>query len=295
MDINNAKTNIKRFFSNPNTLTFILVIGLIVVIYFIYNYTVNRAISPVTVPYATKMITSKTKITNEMIGTVKISGSFVTSSGSGLIQSKGRILNKYVAEGYQIPQNSFFYTEAVVDEDNSVLHLCDVFFIDDSFCFREERAVKDKVNTTPFTNLPDNYAIYNLAVDFHSTYGCSVMPGNYIDLYFKAKDTTSGKEPKVIFELFIKSIQVYRVVDKDGIDVFSYGDDEKEPTPKYLYFAVPNEVHRLLKLAEKVPKGNIEIIPVPRNAGYSENPEETVIANEAVENFILSQSEYISE
>ena len=269
MDINNAKTNIKRFFSNPNTLTFLLVIGLIVVIYFIYNYTVNRAISPVTVPYATKMITSKTKITNEMIGTVKISGSFVTSSGSGLIQSKGRILNKYVAEGYQIPQNSFFYTEAVVDED--------------------------KVNTTPFTNLPDNYAIYNLSVDFHSTYGCSIMPGNYIDLYFKAKDTTSGKEPKVIFELFIKSIQVYRVVDKDGIDVFSYGDDEKEPTPKYLYFAVPNEVHRLLKLAEKVPKGSIEIIPVPRNAGYSENPEETVIANEAVENFIVSQSEFISE
>ncbi len=271
MNLDNAKTNIKRFFSNPNTLTFILVIGLIVVIYFIYNYTVNRAVSPVTVPYATKMITSKTKITNDMIGTVKISGSFVTSSGNGLIQNKGTLLNdRYVADGYQIPQNSFFYTESVVTED--------------------------KVNSTAFSNLPDNYTIYNLPVDFHSTYGCSIMPGNYIDLYFKATvKEANASEPKVIFDLFIKSIQVYKVVDKDGVDVFSYADTDKEPTPKYIYFAVPNEVFELLRKAEKVPTGNIEIIPVPRNAGYSENPEETVIASEAIENFILSQTEYISE
>lgn len=269
MNLDNVKNNVKRFFNNPNTLTFLLVIGLIVVIYFIYNYTVNRAISPVTIPYATKMITSKTKITNEMIGNVKISGSFVTSSGSGLLQSKGKILNQYVAEGYQIPENSFFYTEAVVPEES--------------------------VNTTPFTDLPDNYTIYNLAVDFHSTYGCSIMPGNYIDLYFKAQINDANGEQKVVFDQFVKSIQVYKVVDKDGVDVFSYSDDDKEPTPKYLYFAVPNEIFELLKLSEKVPEGNIEIIPVPRNSGYSENPEETVIASEAIENYILSQSEYIAD
>lgn len=268
MDTEKIKTSIKRFFSNPNTLTFFLVIGLVVVVYFIYNYTVSRAISPVTIPYSTKMLTSKTQITNDAIGTVKISGSFVTLSGNGLIQSKARILNQYVAEGYQIPQNSFFYKEAIVDEN--------------------------QVSKTPFADLPDNYNIYNLPVDFHSTYGCSIMPGNYIDLYFKAKDTESTGS-KIIFELFIKSIQVYKVVDKDGVDVFSYADSDKEPTPKYIYFAVPNEVFELLRKAEKVPKGNIEIIPVPRNAGYSENPEETTIANEAVENFILSQTEYIAD
>ena len=76
---------------------------------------------------------------------------------------------------------------------------------------------------------------------------------------------------------------------------FSYADGDKEPVPKYIYFAVPNEIFELLRKAEKVPKGSIEIIPVPRNAGYSENPEETTIANEAVENFILSQTEYIAD
>lgn len=268
MDTEKLKTSIKRFFSNPNTLTFFLVIGLVVVVYFIYNYTVSRAVSPVTIPYSTKMLTSKSQITNDAIGTVKISGSFVTLSGNGLIQNKARILNQYVAEGYQIPQNSFFYKETIADEN--------------------------QVSKTSFADLPDNYSIYNLPVTFHSTYGCSIMPGNYIDLYFKAKDTESTGS-KIIFELFIKSIQVYKVVDKDGVDVFSYADGDSEPVPKYIYFAVPNEIFELLRKAEKVPKGNIEIIPVPRNAGYSENPEETTIANEAVENFILSQTEYIAD
>ena len=100
MNTDKVKTSIKRFFSNPNTLTFFLVIGLVIVVYFIYNYTVSRAISPVTIPYSTKMLTSKTQITNDAIGTVKISGSFVTLSGNGLIQSRAKILNQYVAEGY---------------------------------------------------------------------------------------------------------------------------------------------------------------------------------------------------
>ena len=46
--------------------------------------------------------------------------------------------------------------------------------------------------------------------------------------------------------------------------------------------------YELLKKAELI--GGITLIPVPRNAGYSENPEETIIANEAIENFILAKS-----
>jgi len=54
MDVENVKVNIKRFLSNPNTMTFLLVIVLIVVVYFIYNSLVNRAVAPVTLPYTTK-------------------------------------------------------------------------------------------------------------------------------------------------------------------------------------------------------------------------------------------------
>ena len=51
MNVEEIKTNVKRFFSNPNTLTFILVMVLIVIVYFVYNSMINEAISPVTSSY----------------------------------------------------------------------------------------------------------------------------------------------------------------------------------------------------------------------------------------------------
>lgn len=270
MNIEEIKTNIKRFFSNPNTLTFLLVIVLIVVVYLAYNSMINKAISPVTLPYSNDLIKEKNQITNELISSVQISGTFVTGSGEGLIQNRMQIVDSYVAEGYQIPKNSFFYREALADEKTT--------------------------NKNEFHDLPDNYTIFQLEVDFHSTYGCSIMSGNYIDIYLKASsDNDNGEGRKVIFDKFIESIQVKKVVDKDGNDVFTYTDDDDEPQPKFLYFAVPMEYYELLYKATLIPTNDIELVPVPRNAGYSEKPKETSIANEALEDFILSKTAYITE
>ena len=62
-------------------------------------------------------------------------------------------------------------------------------------------------------------------------------------------------------------------------------------TPSSLIFAVPEDMHLLLRKAGYL---SGEIIPVPRNAGYSENPKETQIVNEEIENFVLSKSVYIA-
>lgn len=264
MDTDALKTNVKRFFSNPNTLTFLLVIALIIGVYFVYSYMVSRAVQPVTLPYATEKIGAKTEITNEMVSTVKLSGSFVTASGQGLIQSRGMIVGKYVGEGYQIPENSFFYSESLIDEKTA-----------------------DK---TTVSDAPDGYTVFDLDVDFHSTYGCSIMPGNYIDLFFKAVDD----EGLIMYDLFIESMKVTKVVDKDGNDVFASTDEDSEPKPAKIYFIVPSEYNSLLRKATLITTNSIEIIPVPRNAGYSENPKETSIANEEIENFILSKSVYIA-
>ena len=261
MDMDKLKTNIKRFFSNPNTLTFILVIVLIIIIYAVYSYMVNKATSPVRIPYCTDTIRSMNEIKEEYIGTVQLSGNFVSANGSGLIQNSRNIKGKYVAPGYMIPSNSFFYTEAVADS-----------------------AVAEK---TKFSDLPNDYTIYQLDVDFHSTYGNSIMTGNYIDLYFKA--VNKENDNKIIFAQFIKSIQVLAVTDKDGADVFTESKDE-EPKPKSLWFAVPTQFFELLKSAEKIEGYNIKIIPVPRNAGYSENPEDTTIASQEVKDFILDKT-----
>ena len=49
-----------------------------------------------------------------MVGTVKISGTFITQTGRGLVQNSRSLYGKYVAEGYQIPEKGFFYTEQLV-------------------------------------------------------------------------------------------------------------------------------------------------------------------------------------
>lgn len=265
MTVSEFKTQLKHFVSNKNTVTFLLVIVSIIVIYFAYNYLVNRAISPVNIPFSSTQINEKTQITNDMISTVKISGTFVATQGATLLQNKGQILNKYVKEGYQIPASSFFYQDAIVDEEES-----------------------DK---TAFDDLPDGYTLFKLPVDFHSTYGCSIMAGNYIDLYLKATDD----DGKIIFDKFIKSIEVTKVVDSNGEDVFSSATEGEKPNPVALWFGVPADYHKLLRTATLISGNNIEIIPVPRNAGYSENPEETSIANPAIESFILSKAVYIAD
>lgn len=265
MDTEKIKVNIKHFFSNPNTMTFLLVIALIVAVYFVYSYMVNRAVQPASIPYALQKITSKKEITSEQIGTVKISGSFITSTGRGLVQNSSSLIGKYVAEGYQIPEKSFFFTEQLIDEKTA-----------------EKTTVSDA---------PDGYTVFDLDVDFHSTYGCSIMPGNYIDLYFKAIDD----DGYVMWGKFIESLKVTKVVDKDGNDVFTLEDDTKQPQPKKIYFIVPIAYNELLRKAFLISSNSIEIIPVPRNAGYSENPKETEIVNEAITDFILSKSVYIAE
>lgn len=260
MNIDNIKVNLSRILKNQNTLTFVLVIGLIVVIYFVYTGMVNQSVQPTALPYATELLKEKREITDDVINIVKVSGTFTAAVGDDLIQSKGQLREKYVNVGYQIPQNSFFYKSAITTIENT--------------------------NKTGFEDMPDDYTPFSLAVDFNSTYGCSIMPGNYIDIFLKAEI-----DRKIVYELFIKSIRVEQVVDKDGNNVFTNTDDNKKPQPKYLIFTVPTEYKELLEMAMMI--SNVELYPVPRNAGYSENPENTILANESLRAYIIAQSKPI--
>lgn len=260
MDLDNVKVGIKRFFKNPNTLTFLLVLVLIVVIYVVYSYMVGKATNPVSLPYATQDIGEKTEITGDMIGSISISGNYASQSSKYLAQSRMLIQGKYVATGFQIPANSFFYNEELADSDVTL--------------------------ETDSSNIPDGYALYRLRVDFHSTYGCAIMSGNYIDLYFKAISDTG----KIIYEPFITSVQVAKVLNDQGEDVFTNTPEGQEPSPKYLEFALPDEYAELLTKADLITSNSVEIVPVPRNAGYSENHEEMKIENPAVQAFIIARS-----
>ena len=257
----NYLTTIKRFLSNKNTVTIIGVIAGILILYIGYNWRVNQAIKPITIPYAKVEISSRTQITEDMIGYMEVSSSLLKRSPN-IIQNVGQVLNNFASYGVTIPANSFFYTESVMTED--------------------------KIPDSAFADIPDGYTIYSLGVDLHTTYGNSIAPGNSIDLYLKATDDTN----KIIFGKFIESIEVLAVKDSSGNHVFETTAESR--TPSELLFAVPDDMYLLLMKAGYV-SGGIQIIPVPRNASYSDEPSDTLVSSDYIKNFILAKTATIPD
>jgi len=258
----NILTTVKRFLSNKNTVTILGVLLGILVLYIGYNYRVKQATTPVTVPYAKEELSSRTLITSDMIGYMEVSSSVVRESPN-LITNAQQLINQYVAFGTTIPANSMFYKTQVLSSD--------------------------EMPDSAFENIPDGYTLYSLNVDLHSTYGNSIYPGNYIDLYFKGIDETQ----KVMFGKMIESIEVYAVKDSQGNHVFETTVESR--TPAELLFAVPNDMYELLMKAGYISGSSIEIIPVPRNKSYSLSPGETVVSSFYIRNFILSKSATIPQ
>ncbi len=253
----NILTTIKRFLGNKNTVTIIGVILGILVLYIGYNYRVKQATTPISVPYAKEEISSRTQITSDMIGYRDISRSVVNESDN-LITDANQLINFYVSYGTTIPENSMFYKSQVIKSD--------------------------EMPDSAFADIPNGYTIYSLKVDLHSTYGNSIYPNNYIDLYFKGVDEAG----KVMFGKLIESIKVLAVKDSNGNHVFETTVESR--TPAELLFAVPDDMYLLLMKAGYITRSSIEIIPVPRNASYSANPGDTLVSSDAIRDFILAQS-----
>lgn len=257
----NVLGNIKKFLSNKNTVTILGVLLGILVLYLGYNWRVKKAIDPVQVPYAKVEISSRTLITADMIGYTSVARDMV-SKNSNIITNSNLVVGKYVSYGTTIPANSLFYSSSIMTEE--------------------------EMPDSAFADIPDGYTIYSLGVDLHSTYGNSIFPGNYIDLYVKAQDDNGD----IIFGKFIESIEVLAVKDSQGNHVFETTVESR--TPSELLFAVPDDMYLILMKAGYIGHG-LYIIPVPRNASYSANPDETLVSSEYIKNFILSKTTILPE
>ena len=91
----NISISIKRFLGNKNTVTILGVIVGIIVLYVGYNWRVNQAVEPQTVPFAKKELVSNTLITNDLVSTIKVSKSMVDQTPN-LITSSSQVIGKYV-------------------------------------------------------------------------------------------------------------------------------------------------------------------------------------------------------
>lgn len=254
--------NLKKFLSNKNTVTILAVVVGVIVLYIAYNMRVKQAIEPKSVPIANRKLTANTTITQDMIEYVEVTNDLVKNSPN-LVTNPNQIIGKKIAPGNSIPENGLFYTDQLSTSD-------------------------DNIDST-IANIPDGYTIFELPVNLEKTYGNSIYPGNYIDLYLKA----TYDDGRLIYGKFIESIEVLDVRDSQGKHVFDGG--ESSGTPSVLLFAVPDEMHLLLKKAVLISTNNIEMFPVPRNASYSANPGETLVKSDFLKQFILAKSAIIPD
>ena len=215
----NLTTGLKKFLQNKNTVTVIGVILAIFVLYFAYTMRIKSSINPVVVPYAVQQIPAGTQITEGMISTRKVPPSMLEGE---VIRSVGEVVDKYSAADVVIPKGSLFYSRAVVE--------------------------KEQLPANIILQYPKGYVLYNLSVSTQSTYGNSVYPGNYIDIYLKAVNRITNSEEasltqdanKIMLGKFISNIEVIAVKDSSGQAVFQNLDERR--TPAMVVFAVPEDV-----------------------------------------------------
>ena len=147
-------------------------------------YQVNTQVAPIKIPVANVDIQPRTLITADMISYTEVLPS--TLKGKYILNAN-LIINKYSNYNTIIPAGSMFYSDAVINE----------------------RDLPDSA----FGAIPEGYTVVSFPVTMASTYGNSMYPGNYINLYFKAINEDTKK---LVFGKLISNIEEGLVFSSEG-------------------------------------------------------------------------------
>lgn len=260
----NFTFKLKKFFQNKNTVTILGVVLGVLIIYFGYVTAVNRAIQPITVPYAKVSIQPRTKITEDMVGFTQVPPSLIKGKA---IRNANLIIGKWSGYNSYVPFGSLFF------EDNII--------------------TQDRLPDSAFINIREGFTAFNLPVDVESTYGNSIFPDNYIDIYLKALNF----EGKVIYGKLIENVKILAVKDRNGEHVFE--NSEESRTPSILLFAVPEDIHLLLRKAlylSNVDLIKAELVPVPiTKEEVNTNSSTPIIKSQELKFFIETNTGLIAE
>lgn len=263
-------TSFKKFLQNKNTVTVVGVVLAIIVLYVAYTMRIKSSINPITVPYALEQINAGTQISENQIGTREVPPSMLEGE---VITNVSEIIDKYAAADTVIPEGSLFYKSAVVE--------------------------KEQLPDNIILDYPKGYVLYNLSVDTESTYGNSVYPGNYIDIYFKAvnkidesdKSQLTADANKIMLGKLMSNIKVLAVRDSNGKAVFQNIDEGR--VPAMVIFAVPEEYYLLLKKAEFMRTFETSLIVVPTNESLKDEPGSLEISSDTLKNWINTNTAYV--
>lgn len=250
--MNNFMIAIKRFLQNKNTVTILGVVAIIAVLFFGYRYQINKMVSPVSnIPVAAQTIQPRTQITSDMIDYIDVAPIVLQSN---VYRVAAQVIGKYTAANTLVPAGSMFYYESVVEENE----LPDAAFVD----------------------LEEGQVPYNFPVTTASTYGNSIYPGNYIDIYMKSYNENG----QLMVGKLIENVKVLAVKDSSGRNVFE--NSEESRTPAYLIFGLNNELNILLRKASYMSNFSVELFPVPHGVNVATAEGETAVSSQTLKDFI---------
>jgi Flp pilus assembly protein CpaB len=265
--VGNLAIGLKKFMQNKNTVTVVGVILAIFVLYIAYTMRVKSSINPISVPYAADQIPAGTQITEGMIETRQVPPSMLDGE---VITNVGEIVDKYSAADVVIPKGSLFYRRAVVE--------------------------KEQLPANIILQYPKGYVLYNFDVNTTSTYGNSVYPGNYIDIYLKAvnradAETNAADVDRILFGRLVSNIKVLAVKDSSGRPVFQNIDEGR--TPAMIVFAVPEDIYVLLKKAENMKTYSTSLVLVPTNESLNDEPADLEVSSDQLKEWINNRTVWV--
>ncbi|MBE6159627.1 MAG: hypothetical protein E7157_01110 [Lactobacillales bacterium] len=250
--MNNFMISLQKFFKNKNTVTIIGVVAIILILFFGYRYQINKQVSPVTgIPVAATTIQPRTKITDDMLEYIDVAP-IVLQKGE-VITNKNAIVGKYSNYNTVIPKGSMFYNATVINEE--------------------------ELPDSAFIEVEDGQVPYNFPVTMDTTYGNSIFPGNYVDIYMKAV----RKDGKLMVGKLLENVKVLAVKDSAGRHVFENSQEAR--TPAFLIFGVSPEVNILLRKASYMSSYSTVLFPVPHGATIEEEGA-TAVTSQTLKDFI---------
>ena len=257
--MNNLQSSMKKFLSNKNTVTILGVVLCIVVLYFGYNFRINQKVSLTRVPYANQDIQPRTQITSDMISYMNVPASFLVGS---YYKDAEEITTKYSNYNTMIAEGSLFYTSLLIDKSN--------------------------LPSSAFVDVKDNETVVSYKVNMDSTYANSMMPKDFINIYFKAKDDNGT----IMFGKFISNIEILDVKDSEGRHVFENTTEAR--TPAYMLFALPEDMHLLFRKAIYFEdQYDVELILVP-NTQELQKEDTVFVSSQDIQNFINDKTKMVS-
>ena len=201
-----------------------------------------------------------------MVGTMSVPQAFIKVGE--YYKTADQVVGKYSNYNTMIAEGSLFYKDLLTEQK----------YLPDSYMY----------------NVPKGSTVINYPVNMSTTYANSMMPGDYINIYFKATLPAAESEndkDTIMFGKFLSNIEILSVKDSSGQHVFE--NTEETRVPAYMLFAVKEEQHLLIRKALYLQnKYSVELLLVPNTEEISEDAE--VVLNSAdITKFITDRTELV--